>query len=307
MNWIFKAVVQQVFSYLPFGEKLNYFGQKYVVRGLPLNNDEFLHKVSFALKNFNAYSRYAGNSGPVDRAVFFEFGTGWDLIIPLAHYLFGINSQIIIDNRAIARYELINDSLKKFKELSRDLPPLVSGRLDKVAGMYPVCSMQRLNERLGIVYRAPCDARATGLESGSIDFISSTATLEHIPANEIPLIFSECYRVLKTGGIMASTIDYVDHYSYFDKSISAYNFLKYPETTWQIYNPGIQYQNRLRHKDFLLAAGSAGFAIVEDDHYMPAVEDIKLIETMKLNNDFRSKYQSGELAIKNGFIVLRKD
>ncbi len=306
MNWRFKAMVQQVFSCLPFGEKLNYIGQKYIVRGLPLSKDEFIGRVNIALRNFNSYSRYSSCNTAIDRAIFYEFGAGWDLIIPLTYYLLGVNSQIIIDNRAIARFELINDSLTRFKNLNKDLPPLISDRLDNALSMYPINTMQQLKQQFGISYRAPCDAKATRLEAGSIDFISSTATLEHIPANEISAIFNECYRILITGGIMTSTIDYMDHYSYFDKTISVYNFLKYPTSIWQIYNPGIQYQNRLRHKDFLQIANSTGFTVVDDDHYTPTIEDIKLLESMKLHDDFRSKYKPIELAIKNGFLVLKK-
>ncbi len=299
-------MVQQVFSCLPFGEQLNYIGQKYIVRGLPINKDEFIGKVNIAFRNFNSYSKYCNCDTAIDGAIFYEFGAGWDLVIPLSYYLLGINSQIIIDNRAIVRYELINDSLTRFKKLYKDLPPLIVDRLDNALSKYPISDIQQLKEQFGISYRAPYDAKATRLAAGSMDFISSTATLEHIPVSEISLIFNECYRILKTGGIMTATIDYVDHYSYFDKTISVYNFLKYPASVWQIYNPCIQYQNRLRHKDFLKIAKSAGFTVVDDDHYIPTIQDIKLVESIKLHKDFRSKYESIELAIKNVFLVLKK-
>jgi predicted SAM-dependent methyltransferase len=306
MNWIFKVMVQHAFSRLPFGEKLNYFGQRYIVKRLPLSKGEFIGRINIAFRNFNSYSKYNRCNTPADRAIFFEFGAGWDMVIPLSHYLFGINSQIIIDNREIARFELINDSLTRFNKYIEDLPPFISDRLDNALNMYPVSNMQQLREKLGISYKVPGDARATGMADGSIDFISSTATLEHIPAREIPSIFNECYRVLKTGGILASSIDYIDHNSYFDNTVSAYNFLKYSESVWPVFNPTIQYQNRLRHKDFIRMAESAGFTVVADDHYMPTTEDIKLIESMTLHHDFKSNYGPGELAIRNGFIVLIK-
>lgn len=41
----------------------------------------------------------------------------------------------------------------------------------------------------------PRDARQTGLPASHFDFVFRTATLEHIPAEDIPAIFRECARL----------------------------------------------------------------------------------------------------------------
>ena len=46
-------------------------------------------------------------------------------------------------------------------------------------------------------YRAPGYARATGLPADSVDCATNTATLEHIPVEDIAQIFAEMFRVLK--------------------------------------------------------------------------------------------------------------
>ena len=46
----------------------------------------------------------------------------------------------------------------------------------------PIASLEELEARFGIRYLAPRDARATALPAGSVDFVSSTSTLEHVPA-----------------------------------------------------------------------------------------------------------------------------
>src|SRR5207245_10558273 len=63
---------------------------------------------------------------------------------------------------------------------------------------------------------------------------------------------------------MSCRIDYTDHYSHFDKSISPYNFLQYSDKAWALFNPPLHYQNRLRHRDYLDLLRAAGFAVVEE-------------------------------------------
>ena len=66
---------------------------------------------------------------------------------------------------------------------------------------------------------------------------------------------------------MSCVIDYLDHYSYFDKKISAYNYLQYSDATWALFNPALHYQNRLRHRDYLDLFYAAGFEVVEEERY----------------------------------------
>ena len=73
------------------------------------------------------------------------------------------------------------------------------------------------------------DARASGLHAGCVDIITSTNTLEHIPPGEIAAILRECARLLREGGLMSSSIDLQDHYHWFDKNISVYNFLRFSD------------------------------------------------------------------------------
>ena len=72
-----------------------------------------------------------------------------------------------------------------------------------------------------------------------MDCITSTYTLEHIPADDIRRILVECNRILKPGGLILSLIDYQDHYSWLDLRISRYNFLRYSERQWRWFNSSL--------------------------------------------------------------------
>ena len=118
-------------------------------------------------------------------------------------------------------------------------------------------------DALGVSYRAPADARSTGLAGGFVNAVTSTNTLEHIPPDDIAAIYRECRRIIDPAGVLSFQIDYSDHYSHFDSSLSPYNFLQYDEREWRRYNNDLHFQNRLRHSDHVALVEDAGFEIVE--------------------------------------------
>lgn len=300
MNWRYKALLQLVFSNVPFGERSNYLFQRYVTRSLPTSDAKFISIVSEAREHIEVLRKYLGRQ--YEEATFYEFGAGQELIVPLAFYALGIERQILVDIRNLLRVELANDTIAKFQKMSAEMgflrkPDRFLNRERTFLGS--------LKQYYGIDYRAPCDARATGLSRGSIDCITSTNTLEHIPPQDIKAILQECYRILRDDGVMSFRIDYQDHYAYFDSSISEYNFLKYSNEAWSFFSPSLQYQNRLRHRDFVQIFQSKGFEIVEERCKEGTKADLEIIKRLRLNTRFR-QYEPEELAVRNSLITLRK-
>ena len=224
MNWKIKAAIQLCLSKYTFGERLNYLLQRYVTRSLPGSDTCFLSQTSTARKHMEIANKYC--SRPIKECVFYEFGAGWELIIPLAFYTFGVENQILVDIRNLLRSNLINSTIEKFQRMGSNLG------LDREPHHFlpSGCSLLLpLSKYYGIKYLAPYDARNTGIDACSIDFITSTNTLEHIPPKDIQMILKECHRLLKDDGVMSFFIDYSDHYSHFDRTITVYNFLQYSE------------------------------------------------------------------------------
>jgi SAM-dependent methyltransferase len=301
IDWRCKALVQLAFSSIPKGQHLNYLFQRYVTRSLPASEAGFAGNLSYAKRHIDAVQRYLHR--PIDQATFFEFGAGWDMTIPLAFYTFGVENQIIVDIRNLLKRSLVNDTIEKYQNMAPDVvvtrKPLrhLNGRQRDARVI--------LRNQYGIDYRAPCDARQTGLQSRSIDCITSTSTLEHIPAADITSILRECHRILRDDGLMSVLIDYDDHYSYFDTTISGYNFLQYSDRMWATFNPALHYQNRMRHRDYLNLFDAAEFDIVEEQCKEGTETDLKAIEQLSLEERFGA-YSLRELAVRNALIVVRK-
>jgi ubiquinone/menaquinone biosynthesis C-methylase UbiE len=163
----------------------------------------------------------------------------------------------------------------------------------------------KLKEYYGIDYRAPCDAKLTGIEPNSIDVITSTSTLEHIPLRSIQLILQECRRILRDDGLVSFIIDYTDHYAYFDSSISSYNYLKYSDTRWALFNSGLHFQNRLRHCDYLDLFRAAAFEVVDEQHPEATDTEMTAIARLPLAKKFAC-YALRELAVPFSLTLVRK-
>jgi SAM-dependent methyltransferase len=235
---------------------------------------------------------------PVEQATFYEFGAGKDLIVPLTYYCLGVGEQVVVDIRDLAREELVVDALRR---LSAGVVPDLLRAPDAALGL---SGRQPRLAALGVAYRAPCDARATGLADASVDYITSTSTLEHIPADDIRLILRESRRILRPEGRMSMLIDYQDHYSYADSSISAYNFLRYDDREWARWNPSLQYQNRLRHSDYLAVFEAEGFDVVDAETVAGTPADLETIAQLPPATAFRER-DPQDLAVRLAFVTLQ--
>jgi hypothetical protein len=302
MRWLAKAALQKGIGALPQGERLNYLFQRQVLHSLPVGDGALRQKFSRAVQHLAAYGEH-GPGMPAAKATFYEFGAGWDLAIPVAYGLLGVGNQVLVDIRPSARVELVNDSLASFERLRGELEE-IAGRELRPGGP-PIARLEELEERFGIRYLAPCDARDTGLPAESIEFVSSTDTCEHIPGADLAGIFRECHRLLRPGGAFSCRIDLQDHYAYFDRSLSKYHFLRYSDRAWSLVNSPLHHQNRLRAPEYLQLVGEAGFELLVEKPSGPSEAGLKELESLPLAPRFR-RFPPEELGVTVlSFVAVR--
>ena len=304
VRWLAKAAAQRAFGLLPNqGEGLNYALQRHVIRSLPASETTFRRKFARAIQHVRVVEEH-GSGPPASEATFYEFGAGWDLAIPLAFRALGVPRQVLVDIRPVVRAALVNDSLGLYSRLWSELET-EAGRPLEPLGPADVATTAELEPRFGIRYLAPCDARATGLPDASVDFVSSTDVCEHVPEPDLAAIMRECARLLRPGGLVSFRIDLADHYSYFDKSLSRYHFLRFGDRTWRWANSPLQYQNRLRVSDYRRLVEGAGFEVVT---WTPSLPKDALAElgTLPLDPHFRDGYTPEELGVTVLSFVARR-
>ncbi len=297
-----KAAIQGGLSLVPGGRQANYFLQRHVSRRLPRSDADFDFHAATAARHLAALDRIKPG---VDRSALrcYEFGAGWDLIGPISMWAQGIEHQTVVDISPHVRLELVNDTVRRFARQRSRLEQALDAPLRAVDAS-AITSPEDLATRFGIAYLAPQDARSLPLADATVDFVSSTFTLEHIPHDEIAAILRETRRVMTPEGIISSLIDMQDHYNYIDSGVSVYNYLRYPAWRWRFLNPSLQWQNRLRHSQYLKLFEAAGFEVVADDPVRPSDEDLRELRQMSRAPEFLG-FEEADLGIRSTHLVAR--
>jgi SAM-dependent methyltransferase len=257
MHWQTKARAFRALSVVPFGANLHFLLQRHLTRRLPRPEKQVKAIYTRAQRLLERYAIHGTRA--TDSSTFFEFGSGRDLVVPLAISACGAKRFVTMDIERLAKLDLIRSNAAIVAKLNGTARP-------------PLSSWADLHRDWRVDYRAPADARATGFESDTIDCAVSVETLEHIPHDDIFNILKEVHRILRPDGVALMQIDYGDHFKGFDPSISSFNFLTYSDEGWQPFQSRFQYVNRLRHSEYVNLFEKAGFEMVLVDADRKPVE-----------------------------------
>jgi SAM-dependent methyltransferase len=101
---------------------------------------------------------------------------------------------------------------------------------------------------------------AVPLASASYDLCHSGGALEHYRPGDLAAYFSECFRVLRPGGIASHVLDHRDHLYHADKKRSFLAHLALSETRYNfVYGHALTYHNRLLPDEVMKLLEEAGF------------------------------------------------
>jgi len=203
-----------------------------------------------------------------------ELGTGWFPTVPVGLYLCGAAETWTFDIAAFLRPPQLKLMLDRFAEseqageLQKRLPRLRPERLAKLrefSANWDQRSPAALLEKMNIHFQVR-DAQQTALPSGSIDLFISTAVLEYIPREVLKSILLEFKRLGSESALQSHYINLRDHYSYFDPSITAFNYLKFTPSQWKYLNSPLAWQNRMRISDYRALFAETGNQITSEDN-----------------------------------------
>ena len=113
MRWLGKAALQKGMSALPKAESVNYLFQRHVSRSLPASEAGFRRKFDRAIHHLDAFAARPAALAP--DAVFYEFGAGWDLTVPLTYWTLGVDRQLLVDIHSNLRFELLNRTIERLE------------------------------------------------------------------------------------------------------------------------------------------------------------------------------------------------
>ena len=305
-HWMIKSALQRGISWLPRSQFWNGQFQRWVTRSTELPESAFCVKLEEGQRYLGAVREAVGAGEPF-RAL--EVGTGWYPTIPVAMYLCGAEQVFTIDIDPLLSGGRLATMIEHFQRLGEAgrldqfLPGFDPDRLRKVVGLLPVVRSARpekLLETIGIRCLLG-DARSTGLPDGSIDLFFSSGVLEYIPRPVLEGILRESARLASRRFASIHRLNLVDQFSYFDKSITPFNFLKFTPRQWKWANSPLIWQNRLRISDYRELFTGAGMEVVGEDNTLGRAEDLARV---KLAREFQG-YREDDLLVLHSYIRAR--
>jgi SAM-dependent methyltransferase len=304
-KWMLKAIVQKTISYLPYSQRLNYFFQKHVTKGVFLSDAYLEDRLEHARKHIGAWERYSGGA-PLRHTL--ELGAGWYPVVPIALFLYGADHIRTVDVTLLTNARHLQTTIEKIVAYAD------AGKLDKfvrcrperleqvrsLAAGKPALHFENLAKTLHIEYLVQ-DARQLSLGSNTIDLIHSNNTFEHIYPEILNGILQEFARVLRPAGVQSHFIDLSDHFAHFDQSITIYNFLRFSPAAWSWIDNSVQPLNRLRIPDYRQLYQNAGIPITEEQ-LRPG--DLEVLRQVPVHAYFR-KNSEVEIAVSHGYFYSK--
>jgi hypothetical protein len=305
-KWKQKAIVQKTISFLPFGNKINYLFQKYVTKGVYLNDEYFYDRLSHATSHLSAFSKYWEKAAPASSL---EIGTGWYPIVPLAFFLSGTDKIYSVDISMLTNKERLKTTFDRFMDCQKaaklkDYIKVLPDRwaiFTEIYDQYDKLNFEEILKKINLIYLIE-DARKLSLPDNSVELINSNNTFEHIYPNILKPIIKDFIRVLdKENGIMSHFIDMSDHFAHFDKTINIYNFLQFSDSKWSWIDNSIQPQNRLRYQDYLNMYQELALPVTE---FSIRAGNLQELSTIKLDKKY-SILKAEELAISHCHLISK--
>jgi cyclopropane fatty-acyl-phospholipid synthase-like methyltransferase len=288
-DWQKKAIRDAAKSFIPFQPALRSLKRSVV----PYQDNR--ENSMLALRQGIEQIKTLRAAGITINGTVLEFGSGWIPLIPFIFYICGATKIILTD------VERLMDSrtIKIAYNLICENIPLISEQLC----MAKIDIVERMN-KFDYEYLVPWNSRKT--RDNSLDIIISRAVFEHIPKKSVSEFFSEFRRIIKPAGAMCHFIDNSDHSEHLDKSLSRLNFLQFDsnDTWWRVICKNPQnYQNRLRHSDYVALLEESGWSIAQaiGEPDPGALQDLSSLD---LAHEFRSK-EPVDLAILTSCFVAR--
>ena len=291
-----KAAVQGVFSRLPGTNRLNRLAQRLTTGRHTLGRRQLEGKWG----QVQRHVRFAEEAGrPVGGLTVLELGTGTFPLVPVGLFLAGAREVCSIDIDQLYTASTVRETLSAYVSAVED--GVVSTGTERLAQLREAVSLAaeptKALRSLGI-HASIADARALTLPSGSLDFVISNNTFEHIPPDDLRRILRELRRVAAPEALGCHFIDMTDHYAHFDARIGVYNYMRYSSARWRLFNNALHYQNRLRLSDYLALHEETGWRVLDAEGERRPDE----LRGLTLAEDFRH-YSTEDLEVCRAWVL----
>lgn len=306
-HWLIKSALQRAISLLPASHFWNELFQRYLTHSLDLTPERFDMRLDYCRIHLENFLELRPSHARDFTAC--ELGTGWFPVVPAGLFLCGASRIWTFDIAPLLSRQRLKEMFDLFEDFERAgrlrklLPRLLPERLERfreIAKGVEASEPEKLLQQMEIHFEVR-DAQNTGLKAGSIDLFVSTGVLEYIPPQVLKNILTEFRRVGSADAVQSHYLNLIDQYSYFDRSITPFNFLQYSPQRWKVYNSPLTWLNRLRISDYRELFASLGYEITKEENASGSVEELHKIQ---LAPEFQ-KYSEADLLVLTSWLTAK--
>ena len=188
MRWLAKAALQRGIGVVPQGERLNYVFQRHVLHSLPAGDGAFRQKFSRAVQHLartRSTARHAARRGDLLR-VRRRLGPRDPARLRAARRRAPGAGRHPAERPGRARQRLA----RRARAAAAGARGIAGRELRPLGG--PISSLAELEERFGIRYLAPCDARGPACPPSRSTSSPARTSASTSPATDLAAIFREC-------------------------------------------------------------------------------------------------------------------
>lgn len=302
MKWYWKCVIDSGKALFPFQRQLRQI--KYTLKPYPGDVANEKLTIGQGLLEVDWVRKVRSWDG----LAVMEVGTGWQPLIPIVFSLAGAGRVYLADqNRLLTTSSFAStiEAIRREKHWIAERLGIEVSRIDQALAWKPEDGLEAGLKSLRLEYMAPCDCRAMPLPAQSLDVVTSRAVLEHVPPQVIQDIFHESRRLLRPSGLNCHIVDNSDHWEFRDKALLRINFLRFTESVfrWTTIH-SLNYQNRLRHSQYLDMLQKAGFKVIREDRDIDQ-PSLQALPTFPLAAPFRD-FTPEDIATITTYVLAEK-
>lgn len=240
------------------------------------------------------------------KGVHLDFGAGWHPTIPLFLYSMGVDRQHLFDVVPLLDERLLRQTLDVFQAMVSEPEFPHRNLVRRLPPAFEQGPWREYLQRLGLSYQAPY-AEAFPSLADSVDVVTSTQALLHVPRAAMPGCFRQIHQSLKPGGLFLATVHLRDILAGgFQTGLAKYSQLKYSPRTWERWiNSPLMSFNRLKAPDYREFLEQAGFELLHFEVEPGTAEELKELDRVRIAECFK-RYTREDLAARHLFFVARR-
>ncbi len=288
MDWRKKLLGERVISFIPGPAALTVHRklQARYTRVHTENDQQRQHELSRGLSMCQYLHEKVGFD--FEGARLLEVGTGWHGSDIVVFHLLGAEEIWTCDLLPHLKWDLVHwmaegaaDRTDEIAEKAGADPVAVA---ERSAALLRCDSLESFLEHTNIKYIAPCLFHQIDLPADHFDLFYSYSVLQRVPPKHLIEYLRIGNRALKPDRYALHVFHHGDHNARHDRNLNALSYLRYGAGYDLLQSKRFNYQNRIRHADFVALFEKAGMRTICEE---TTGEDPACLDGVKVAKRFR--------------------